>query len=427
MFILSGKIYDFALNGHLRKYVVLTLPYKTAKTVFVPDKYSSTSEAGEQREIVASHAKKLKAEMLAGRFTPTAIAVGVRETDRMHLNVKDDVLSANFPDGVSLPLLDAGHRFHALELLFKESADSVKKQVEDLPVTALVYLDGDTRQDFLNLQLGRPVDKTHMLSLQVASNLVTGRGSEFFKPALAIAKLLNSAADSPFHKQIRFDSRGIAGIPFSTLSAKGASDIATSLIGSAKLLTKFKAEPEWFTQTLISATKALVNHAPATLDIGKPLCPPPNGTKGSSTMLIGVANVFAYRLLATKKDKAELEDIDKLAEDAKRSFAGVIEGNFSGPLKRKLLGDFTYHFLDDMPGQEHDGIPLQLIELFSTSTFGVEKISKKRGPKSKQAGPLPANSEAEVIEELPDGTPVPETETEDWSAVDEATSETWDS
>jgi len=199
---------------------------------------------------------------------------------------------------------------------------------------------------------------------------------------------LNSNDKSPFFNQIRFDSSGVSGIPISSLSGKGASDIVTSLVGSAKIAIEADKDSKWAANNIVTAYTYLKAKAPELLESGMKLCPPPNGTKGSATILIAVGNLLAYRASLKKFDNPDTQDVEVLIEVSKKVLGDPVKGNFSGPMKRNLMGDFAEKFFKDLVGttEFHYGVPTDLVELLSTSTFSVPKILKKRGRKKKDDG-----------------------------------------
>lgn len=378
-----------------------TVSYEYIKDLVKTDKFSATDGSGEQREVFPAHAKAIKNEMMSGNFTPTPIAVGVREKERAEkISIEDNKATIEVNDKDTLPLLDAGHRFYALELLLSD--DKVKDQVLKLPITTTFYLDGDTKQDFLNLQLGRTVDRAHMMSLKTQTGLFKKKDVPLFKTAMEVALLLATNTESPFYNQIRFDSRGASGIPINTLCSKGASDLGTSLVGTAKLIIKYNKDAEWASRIIVGCFNLLKDKANNLLASSMILCPPPYGTRGAATMLIGVANIMIFRLLSRNTD--EPKDLDKeiFIDSAKKKLQTVVNGNFSSQSKRQLLGGFTSEFLGDLNGKEHEMIPVELIECLSTSTFGVSKLAKQKKVKVTKPSKVKPSKQEECDDEADD-------------------------
>ncbi len=426
---LRGEVFNFELNGNSRKYMVVTVPFETAKKIFQTDVFNALTQTGEQRAVFAAHARKLRKEMLNGKYTPAAFTVGIRDSHKDGLSFADvEVDEGDGPrtyteatlelkDGEYLPTLDGGHRTDALN----EIGDSAAK----LPVTALVMLDGNTALDFLNLQSGRTVDRAHMLSLNVARNSNV-KDREIVQLALEAGRILSTNSESPFHNLIKFDSTGLTGIPVSTLASKGASDIGTSLVGGARIAKLAGKDAAWLAACVLKVYKTLKEKAPELLVTGMVLTPPPHGTRGSATMLVGLGNMLAYRLAAQKLAAPTDKDLEVLLDAAKKTCDQVVKGSFSGPVKRSILGDFADKFFADIVDADktHEGVPTELVNLLSTSTFAVSKlekpkkvkepkapkapkVGKRRGRKKAVAAPTPkADPEAEDFSsdaELPDG------------------------
>ena len=124
-------------------------------------------------------------------------------------------------------------------------------------------------------------------------------------------------------------------------------------------------------------------------------------------MLTGVGLCLAYRLVALGKAKADATDLAKLVEAAEYSLNKSAKGNFSGPVKRALLGKFAKEFFADLSeAPRHQGVPVSLLKTLSCSTFAVTPLPKpKKEPKAKPkvkkaAKPKKASAMPDV-----DGTP----------------------
>src|SRR5262249_13049792 len=127
--------------------------------------------------------------------------------------------------------------------------------------------------------------------------------------ALEVAQLLARHKHSPFSRMVRFDSKQVAKgsrlkpLPVSTICAQGASDVGTSLVGLARVGLAGAHKASWLADTVIAATSALDQKAQELLRPDKALTPPlRGGTLGSSTMLIGLAVLLAYRMQALHHD-----------------------------------------------------------------------------------------------------------------------------
>src|SRR6185312_9214016 len=86
-----------------------------------------------------------------------------------------------------LPLINGQQRFGAMKRMRKLAENpEVAARIDRLPVTALIYLDGSTREDFINLNLGKAIDAAHLLSLKVQTRTVAEKDLPYYKLAVDI-------------------------------------------------------------------------------------------------------------------------------------------------------------------------------------------------------------------------------------------------
>lgn len=395
---LRGNYQVWNFDGKTRKYADVNLTYNEAKELIRPVRYSALTGSGEQRATLDGHVRKLKSEILAGNYTPTQMSAGLHKKHRARLTLNEDEQTFVLPVDSSEPLsqTDGGHRYNAINSIELEIINQLAKaedkekpaienrlsQLRNLPCGFRVYFDGNPKSDFINLQAGRPVDNSHMFSLKIQQQ-VTGDPS--LKLAFNIAKCLHKDSNSPFHELIRFDSRANSGnlikqIPISTLCAKGASDIGTSLIGLARVGLLFGCEQAETLAKFVTVASSVVSETGAIGQAGKALTPPRNnGSKGSATMLVGVGTCFAYRVLSDGRLTPNEDDKTELANAMTVSLDVEIDGNFSGVFKRRILGGFVRSYIKS--GELHDGIPVQLLKTLSSSTFDAEALPRKKSLK----------------------------------------------
>lgn len=379
MTMLSGAVHHFGLQKK-RPFIVLTLPFAEARSIFKPDIYKATTGTGEQREQKDTHVRYLKRETLSDNITPAPFTAGLREHHRAFLQTfqKDNrlIASIDLPEGETIPLTDGGHRTTSWEDLVSDGNNAVL----DFPIVIMLMLEGDTQKDFLNLQKGRPVDPSHILSLKIQAGEAgrTEEEREELNLAFDTALALSKHANSPFYKQIRFDSRGLAPLPLSTLCAKGASDCLASLVGVARAgLHHGNLEtPEKLTNLLIGLIRELQREVPDLLQPGWFLTPPPDGTKGSATLLLGLTALLIHRADLLNRDKPDFDDIDAVIRGCKKAFDSPVASSLSGPDKRFRLGQFAEEFFSDLDVEKHAGVPLTAVKLFSVSSMRLPKIEK---------------------------------------------------
>jgi hypothetical protein len=383
---LSGPVHTWSVlpdGKDARRYLSLTLLFRDARRAFKPDQYNALTGKGEQRGEVATQIRALKKAILGVEFTPTPIAVGVRPRHLKLLNEQGSKATLEVDPGDPLPLTDGQQRLAALGQIYDEAEKGgdheLAERVADLPISLLVHLDGDTQLDFVRLQLGKSVDAAHLASLRVQKRLVPEKDREVMNLAQEVAKWLNTDPDSPMYRLVRFDSMGCSPLPVTTICAKGASDLGSSLVGLAKVaISAAVKDPQEISGYFYDAVAALKNHHPELLQQGTPFTPPPDGGKGQATALIGLATLLVYRLTApdaVKKEKAEVE----LAKAA-HMFKGY-GGGMSAQGKRSLMGQIAAEYLTEVEGEKHQGLPVDLLRTLSASAYGVSPLPKVKRSK----------------------------------------------
>lgn len=387
---IRGAVHTWKIGNHVRKFGVVTLPYREARELAMKFVYNASQGRGEQRTINASHAKKLSKAMQDGEYTPAPASASLTKEQRKKLLLANDQFTLEIDSADPLHLIDASHRFEGMELLLAELGQKLKVAEEEklrlrlqedideilvLPITLTVYFDGNAQRDFIALQSGRPADKAQIFSLQVQHKQFTDPA---FKLAVQVGDLLQKAPEGPFHNLIRFDSRGKAPFPISTLCAKGSADLAFSLIGLAKVGLAQELDAEALAHCVSVTYKTLVKEAPALIEEEKILSSPSIGTKGAATMLLGLATLVAYRSAAEGHKKPTSEILRDMATLAGETLDRKVSGGFSGSLKRELLGTFARAFLEDVDEPAHDDLPLGLLRALSASTYGASPLPKIR-------------------------------------------------
>ena len=386
---LKGELHTWDFGGVKREYIVVTLPFGQASNIFRPDIYNHKTNKGEQRTLVDRHVKSLQTAMETGHFTPTTVSVGLKKSHNGIVSYENDphtgarMATVEFNEDLQpLSLLDGGQRFGAITKMRKSATPEVQSKIDNLPVTATIYLDGSTKDDFINLNQGKPVDAAHLLSLRIKTKTVAPKDQPYYDLANGVAKILNDDVESPFVNCIRFNSSGNARLTLNTLCSKGSSDIGTSLMGLARVALHVDGGPhdaEAMAEIVKTCHRTLKEQAPDLLMPNKVITSPGNGTKGSATMLIGLAVCYAYRL--SLDDKTEDEVQKEFVQTAKDFLDEMISGNFSGPIKRDLLGKFAQGFFRTCEVDKHHGVPKELVKMLSASTFALPKLPKEKKEK----------------------------------------------
>lgn len=417
---ITGNYHTWNLNGKSRSYADIHLPYRDAIQFVVPVAYRAITGKGEQRELFLSHVRKMREEIENSNYTPTQMSASMRKSHLKALNL--DVANRTFSIEVDhddpLAQVDGSHRYGSLDLIVRDLKERIKKaddeesktelqkrldEVMNLQIGIRVYFDGDPQRDFVNLQAGRPVDRSHMLSLRIQKGMLDSG----YKTAFGVAKLLHKQEGSPFQNLIRFDSKEqnkdslLKLVPISTFLAKASSDLATSLVGLAKVGEG--KDQQFLAHCILAAYQALEKQAPGVLESGKPLTPIRNGgTKGSATMLIGLGICVAHRLITTNKELPDDQDLARLVATAEKLLNTPVSGNFSGPVKRNLIGEFARDYLSDLATEFHDGIPLPLLKDLAPSAYDATPLPKPvKTPKPPKATKRKKKADAAETAETP--------------------------
>lgn len=389
---LDGTFHVWRLVGQERRYADVHLPYREAIELVIPVTYNAVTGKGEQRDVQKSHVRKLRGEIEDGNYTPTQMTASVRRAQLKGLRLnKDQTYLLEVDSQDPLAQTDGSHRFAAMQDIVKnlravlagkitaENKKMMQKRLDamlELQIGIRIFFDGDPQRDFINLQSGRPADRSHMVSLRVRK----GMTDEVYKKAYDIAQMLDQANNSPFKDAIRFDSKDnrqspVHRIPVSTFLAKAGSDLGTSLIGLVRAVPE--GTPPFLTFSVVRGYESIAERNPALLEHSKPLTAVGNGgTKGSATMILGLGVCLAYRLSKAGRSVANDDDSTRLTAAAGRHLGGTMEGGFAGPMKRTMIGAFARDFLGDMDEEFHDGIPLPLLKLLAPSAYDAASLPK---------------------------------------------------
>lgn len=367
---------NFSVKGSSQRYAHLTLPFSEASKYFVARRLDYKTGEGEQRQNHRKHVHDIKADMISGHFTPTIIHASVpRDFFEESVFMQESDVELNLSEQKPLPLINGDHRFAAMKEIREEATS--KDEVNRCPVEIIVCLDGEPQEHFLNLQKNKAVDRSHLLSLNVARHALPEKKKEAIEFAYNVAKRLNEHTDSPFYNQIKFDDSasglGMGSIPVATICAAGASDIGTSLIGTARIALSQKKDVEWVvTEFLKWYAYALKNQA-TLFGESKVLTPPgvAGSTKGSATMIVGMVNLILFASLHEAENKLKTP-----YKEALKVFDVSPKGNFGGPRKRELLYNYGKILFEKVALEQHYSVPKELVKLWSASCFNVPALKK---------------------------------------------------
>lgn len=414
---LTGSVLKWELMGNSREYLDVSMPFEEAEQYFVAKRFNALTGEGEQRENFEANVNHLDKVMCNGDYTPAGYSA------ILNLKNKKDVLSVDDATGTAtlqldskkpLSLINGDHRFSSLKIIrnraLAENNKKVVDEVNSLPISLMIYLNGDAKKDFVNLQMGKKVDSSHLLSMRIHRKLLPLKHQPFAELAFKLAKELNTEKDSPFYKQIRFDTKSLFGLPISSICSRGSSDIATSLFGTAKILHAYEKDEEWGQKIFVKTFKHLITQDLDALKEEHLLTPPPSGTKGSSSMLVGVMSMVVYRCCLEDVSEPDLNMLTDLTESIKNNLSDEVNGNLSGPHKRTYMREFAREFFADVKMkkddkevdvEKHEGIPTTLVNMLSASTFGVSPLPKpEKAVKKTKKKKVVTTVESEKTEQL---------------------------
>lgn len=392
---LTGQYFAWRLGQHCRRFATICLPFVEAAALFKPDVFDAVRDRGEQRKATPGHVRMLRAEIAEGRFTPTAWACTLPKPLQKKVSYDESAFtfSLDVPAKRCLPCTDGGHRREAILAILDEFGEKRKMaqdeatqrhyddliaQVEALPVSVEVQLDGNSRVDFLNLNKGKSVARTLVFSLEVATDQYD---DPQYVRAATIARLLNEERGSPFIGVVQFDSLwdkpGITPFPSATLCAGGTTDAATSLIGLARVGHEFGMDEKTLCRIVCAAYSALYSGNLDILKAGFPLTPPEHGGKrGSATLLIGTGVVLAYAMGVAGLTIPSEGMLRRLVDAATFAMGERTNGDLGGPRKRLLMGEFTQEFFRDDDLYKYEGIPVGLCRVLGAGSFARKKLPK---------------------------------------------------
>lgn len=384
--LIESTFYEWKIVSRVRRYAVINQTYSEIIKIIEVHEYDAETGEGQQRFAKEAHFRKLAKAMLDGTFTPTPIAASLDKyyQEKATIDKYTGTFSVEVEEGRKIPQTDGGHRFRAIKYLrdrYVEEADSDKEgaseiasdivdAIDRLPITCLLYLDGNPQEDFVNLQAGRPVDKTQILSMRIQRNLM----DEGYRWAFDCARLLNKDNNSPFFEKIRLDSRANLPLPLATIMSKSSSDLSSSLVGLAKVCKPSEWKPQQAVMLFVQVYSKLRTDYPEVLEYGKLLTPiGQGGPKGAATLMVGVVVLFAHRLILEGKSKALKADLEKIVSAVEVTMDEPVGGNLNSTRKRVALLGLGQEYFQDMKDVEfYQGMPRPLFDLLPASSYGVK-------------------------------------------------------
>lgn len=328
-------------GGSAIRYTTMSMKYKDVKKYFKPRIFEMTTGTGEQRQNAISHVNRLAGDMVDGLYSPDTWHSAVPDElfgSQVEMDDDKNTVTIDLKEDSPLPLVNGFHRESALAKLAKGENTGIG--IDDQPIELLIYLDGEPKQHFLNLQKAKAVDKSHLMSL---SRNIPETMSDVVKTAYDLAKLLNENQDSPFYHQVRF----VAGkllMPVNTICSHSSGELICSLVGTAKLAESLGKTKEEACEAFCKWWKYLSSEYNTAFSEGKLLAPPhKNGSKGSATLIVGLINLLIWYDW-NESDEQEIQDA---IENSLVLLNEKVNHNLSAPHKRLHMQHFAVKLFEN--------------------------------------------------------------------------------
>lgn len=406
--LLAGKVHLFNFGKHSRRYANLTLPFREILELTEVRPFSALTRKGEQRHQDPAHMRNLVNSIREGLHTPTAMAASVPpelQGEVRYESAPDGDLTFSLETGAArLSQTDGGHRRCGLELLLADLQKAVKKEMgrpapdqevlalaevltEDayaLPFPLTVYLDTNPQSDFLNLQKGKPVDRSVEFTMK---SFADEFDDPAYRRAVELGAALHRAERNPFFGQLRLDTAMRTHLPVATLCARGSSDLSTSLIGLARVGERLGLPNSALVGAVGKIYQQISSRYAELLEPGRPLTPfASSGTRAASTMWVGLAILLCWH---ARKAGRLADSARELCEVCHEALCDArVAGSFSAADKRVYMGDLARRLFAGTEGVPfHYGVPLELVTLLSATAFNAPRLKREpRGEKCQDAG-----------------------------------------
>lgn len=387
--VLKGKLKTWSLNTDDRnkgeKYFITEINYGLLRKYAHTEVYNPETNEGEQRNSKSRHINRLKNEIINENYTPQCFNLSITDLSIANIDDKGNVTIPLYEDN-KLVILDGGSRFQALSNIRSENPD-ISKTIDMLPVPVIVYLEPNKRkQNFLNLNNGTKVNKSHLQSMQIATGRMSQNKLPIFERAKSLSILLNNNEFSPLNNMISYGNTDETGkISLSQIITDHKGSLIASLFGSSKILNAIEKSDEWFVDQF-SNLYDLIKERTDYLDKGKLLVLPSDGPKGNVANWLSLLNTTLYYLYLKEQidQSGELEDNISHIIDCAKIYNNLVDGDVSRS-RRQLLSQayaqrlfHTLESVDELPTGMHHGIPISLLILTSESGFRIELMSKPK-------------------------------------------------
>ncbi len=400
---ITGRLQVWDLSGEVsqgRKYININVNFGLLRQFFEPVPYDVFTGQGEQRIATKKRTNKLRKAFSDSEYTPTVFNACVTSLDQVEVDGREVTITLD--DTEKLPLLDGNGRLAALLEIGGDKAETART-VDNQPIPLMIYLEPDKRKDdFINLNVGVNVHKSHLLSMQLDGGRLSDDKQYVYFEARELAKLLHLQPAGPFFDLVSFGAEESGVLALHVLTTHRKSNLICSLFSTAKILQAASLDREYFVETLKWLWE-LIQKKTECATKGKLLCIPPNGPKGAASLLVGAANVWTYYLYVNNRTVPNKKDLTAL-RGSLEVFNDEVNKELSEQRRRLLMQAFTQNLFHEIaedpesPVGMHFGIPISLLVVSSASSFGVEapplplaeaapKEPKERKPRGRKPKP----------------------------------------
>lgn len=396
------RVATWQINPKYRpwRWVVHTMPFREAITIFRPREYDFVANVGEQRPKIEAWVSRLRRIMDDDDFAPAMWSACLRPAQLTKVEWHNDGTITINTGTTPIALIDGNHRGQAMLKYYaiaEKKGDTVAMELLDkCDISIQIYLEPDrARKTFRALQEGKKVSPDLLALQKLRDDDVSPQSDLAFKAAMS----LNGNKDSHLAGKIGTGGTVTNMIGIKTAMTDSSSELSCSILGGANIAVEFKKDPDWLEKCYVEAWDA-VQHATdqsgefmgramaSCLMAGKVLCPLGwvGGKKGGTTLISGICNMWAY-MKAVKAVK-EMGDGERnyLAGCVDQVFNFVNDGGLNAPQKRTLMGRFAGAYFQPIVLNEGEkpkagkvaaasnGVPLPLYNhLMSPSAFGPKK------------------------------------------------------
>lgn len=361
--------HDISTNQNYKYYCVDSIPLYKILDMSHVDQYDAVHNEGEQRGLNNNHLKKLKKAILSNTFTPSPITLFVSDDQ---FTISGGKATLHYTKDDLFKVIDGGHRLAAFEsIAYKEV--TLSQRIKSMKLPVIFVLGGDSRENFINLQMGASIDRAQLLSMKVQSkNEFTGDTKKHYEWAHETCSILHNSSHSPLCGTFKFDSSS-DGVGFNAVARNSSSDNITTFIGSAKLGAHYGLSPKDYIKFLIEVY--MLVYKMNLMSNGKILCLPPSGKIVSMNVFIGVVNT----LLFAHQNKMDINS-EHVKDTLLKHFGPTenLTNRFSTTGRRESFKLFCKDLFSNSNLSSYEGIPESYLNIFSHSSMAMKAPKKEK-------------------------------------------------